>query len=391
MSLNDTDSTGDSSSTMNSVFYCPEAPNFKWNLIDTSYAWSLIVIRSIIAVGVIILNALAIITMQKKKVLHKHSNIMLTSMAFTDLFIGIPCVPLSVTVDVLILRQQVSFGHICTLDIVSVCLIDFLGLCSLYHLTVIAWERYIAIRKWMDYKVIVTTGRVKMLIIAGWLLTSFIIVPILAMRLAGVNHTVVEGWFVGQGIFGLAFLVLLPYLYIMVYLGVRKRKRNEISIVSDLVKAKRESKVAKTTAMLTAVVIFSFLPSGAIWFGGSSFPVLYTNLSFRTVETLAQLNSLINPILYCYRDHRFKKAVLELLGMRNPAIHPAVVATPYVIRKVPRGSPGLGPKMRHTEKRANLLRSKSFDEAADLDNLQQNNNFSLKRSMSLPTVDTKHY
>ena len=32
---------------------------------------------------------------------------------------------------------------------------------------------------------------------------------------------------------------------------------------------------------------------------------------------LAQLNSLANPLLYCYGDHRFKNAVLELLRIEK--------------------------------------------------------------------------
>ena len=32
---------------------------------------------------------------------------------------------------------------------------------TLHHLTIIAWERYVAIQKWMDYKLIITNGRLK--------------------------------------------------------------------------------------------------------------------------------------------------------------------------------------------------------------------------------------
>lgn len=38
---------------------------------------------------------------------------------------------------------------------------------------------------------------------------------------------------------------------------------------------------------------------------------------FRLGEALVQLNSLVSPIFYCYRDSKFRKAALELLGMRK--------------------------------------------------------------------------
>ena len=31
-----------------------------------------------------------------------------------------------------------------------------------------------------------------------------------------------------------------------------------------------------------------------------------------------QLNSLFNPLFYCYRDHRFKNAIREMLEMKKP-------------------------------------------------------------------------
>ena len=40
--------------------------------------------------------------------------------------------------------------------------------------------------------------------------------------------------------------------------------------------------------------------------------------SWRAVETLVLSNSLVNPLIYCYRDCRFKKVVLELLKIRKP-------------------------------------------------------------------------
>ena len=125
----------------------------------------------------------------------------------------------------------------------------------------------------------------------------------------------------------------------MVYLGVRNRKINKISRVNALIKAKLESKVAKTCGLLTAALILSFLPATGIALLGNS--VLEANLYFRLGETLVQLNSLISPILYCYRDRQFRKAVLELLGMRKPHGHAsqtAAVAARFVRRNKSFGS-----------------------------------------------------
>ena len=81
--------------------------------------------------------------------------------------------PLSATIDVLILRQ-VSFEHICFLvNVPGVYSIYFVFSTSLCHLTAIAWERYVAIVKWMDYKAIVTSKRLQKLAIIAWLGSVF--------------------------------------------------------------------------------------------------------------------------------------------------------------------------------------------------------------------------
>ena len=56
-------------------------------------------------------------------------------------------------------------------------------------------------------------------------------------------------------------LGLIVYFYVMVYLGVRKRKLSQIPQVSELINAKHERRVAMTTALVTIPVILSFFPS----------------------------------------------------------------------------------------------------------------------------------
>ena len=51
--------------------------------------------------------------------------------------------------------------------------LGFLVTCSQYHLTMVAWERFVVIRKWMDYKVIVTKRRFIKIAIFGWLSAIF--------------------------------------------------------------------------------------------------------------------------------------------------------------------------------------------------------------------------
>ena len=129
-------------------------------------------------------------------------------------------------------------------------------------------------------------------------------------------------------------LFLVAFFYREVYLGIRNGKVNEICHIDVLIKGKLETKVARTTGLITATFISSFIPILVFGILENSVPVLRTNVSIQFTQMLMQLNSLFNPLLYCYRDHRFRSAIRELLGMKKPqAKQSAVGATHFFSRK----------------------------------------------------------
>ena len=364
-----------------SVFYCPSAPDVTWDLHDTVSTWVFLAITSIASPIIILLNALVIIAVKQRKELQKHSNILLSSLAVADLLVGALAMPLCAINDFLIVGQ-ISVGHVCTLLIVNRDLMACLLLSSLYHLAMVAWERYVAIRKWKDYKVIVTRSCLKKLALTAWLLAVLSTVPVPIIQAIGVEFDVVKIRIMIGNICGEVALIIIVYFYIMVYLGVRKRKTSEIRQVTGVVQAKLESKVAKTTGMITATLILTFLFGSLPLAFGVRFPAFRVNLAFRTSETLVQLNSVINPLLYCYRDRRFRKTVLELLRIRKPeAIQPAIGEVRFR-RQQHRCESLVNVQLEvKTEgKRARLKRSASCDSPLDL-----TNEMMLKRSVSDPS------
>ena len=263
------------------------------------------------------------LSLSEKERAEKTSTILLSSMAIADLLVGAISMPLNIAANILI-SHRLLYSGFCTLRIATEFSMFTFILSSLYHLTFIAWERYVAIRKWIDYKVTVTRDRMKKLVIMAWMLAVFTSFPPLLMLVVGVDQKIKEIWHIGESVVGGSCLTATGYFYIMVYLGVRKRKITQISQVTALVKAKQEIKVAKTTGLITASLILSFVAAIVIGALPDVFPVLRTNKAFLLAETLVQLNSLVNPLIYFYRDRRFRKAVLELLRVRKPeAIQPA--------------------------------------------------------------------
>jgi len=380
----------DPSTNTRSVFFCPQLPHFTWDLKNTTFPWILVVVISIASPVTILLNSLIIVAVKRRKDLQKPVNILLSSLAVADLLVGVISMPLTATVETLILRQ-VSFQHVCTLEsAVNKPLTIFLSFSSLYQLTAIAWERYMAIQKTMRYKVIVTKGLLQKLAIGAWSIAVFTQAPVFVMAVVPVDSKLVQIRHVNASFLTLACLIAISYFYIMVYLGVRKRKINEISQVDALMQAKLESKVARTTGMLTATLIFSFLPLIGLGTLGKVYPAFGTNSSFRFAEAVGLFNSLASPILYFYRDRQFRKGLLELLGIKKPeAIKPAVVAARFV-----KSNDRHGAAEQLSLQRPSMKRSAQSDPVTSSDcvpPLAKRHETFLKRTKSAPKLNKRRH
>ena len=268
--------------------------------------------------------------------------------------------------------------------------------CSLIHLTMIAWERYIAIRRWADYKTIVTRSRLKKMAIGAWVTAvvaqcfQYVIREIMTAAvgedtttLALANTILSIGW----GVLIACILVLIVFFYIMIYLGVRKRKLNQIHQVKALIQAKLENRVPMTTAVVTIALILSFVPAVIVIILEEVYPVLHTRFAWKLSDSLLFLNSLVNPLIYCYRDHRFRNAVLEMLRIRKPTTVSATEAVKFVKRKNSL-DPGNVSLQKKEENPVRLARSASCDLVPFSFNqtFNKSRNASLKRTMSAPSV-----
>ena len=164
-------------------------------------------------------------------------------------------------------------------------------------------------------------------------------------------------------------LSLIVYFYVMVYLGVRKRKVSQILQVSELVK--QERRIAMTAAVVTIALILSSLPSILGGMLQGIYPVFRQRLAMRVADIFLYLNSVANPLIYCYRDRRFKNAVLEILKSRRPKEKPSAVTYAARFRDVKHndvfGSGKDTLEMQKVENQVRLTRSASCDLTQSVD------------------------
>ena len=224
MTVKNKESLANSSDETRSVFYCPESPQFIWDLNHTTSLKIIVAIMAIACPVTVLLNLLVIIAVKTRRELKKNSNILLSSVALTDLLVGAVSMPLSISLDTLVIRSVLEVDIICTIDAIGVSLMYTVCGASCLHLVLIAWERYVAIVKWKDYKAVVTRGRINKYTRVAWLLTVLLVVLPAVIESANVRYItlVVEAIL---SIFWFICLSLIAYFYVKAYLAVRKWNR----------------------------------------------------------------------------------------------------------------------------------------------------------------------
>ena len=317
MNLSETDSEKIDSRELPSVYSCPHEPVYTWILTETAAFYVTITTKSIASPFTVLLNLLIIVAVRNRRALQKNSNILLSSMAVADLLVGAISMPLTIASDILLLRKKLSL-KICKIAGANQIVLYSAVSSSFYHLTFIAWECYVAIVKWTNYKNIITKTRLKICAVVAWVLASIaaIVLPILSV--AEVDRKVIAGLSIFSASKTLLCVAIIGYCYITLYLYVRKRKNNEINEVSVRANAKLEKSIAKATGTVTAVLLVSYVPSIIALFLGDAVPFLRTSSYFRWSELLIQMNSFFNPIVYCFAMNRtFRNEVLEMINLNS--------------------------------------------------------------------------
>ena len=296
------------------VLFCPNDPLFVWDLENKISLQLIIAITAIAAPFTTFFNTLVIVTIQKTRQLQTNSSILISSLAITDLLVGAVSSPLIITVDALILRGTVPESIVCKINH-SAAFVQYIAYSASYmHLILMGWERYVAIAKPMKYKVLVRKGRMKRYSGIVWI--TVIIGDVLVMTLQAITlpHELLFALYFIEVVVWLIGFMALVYFYSMVYSKARKQSRSQISQIS----AKIQSRIAFTAFLLTASVVIFSLPIPVVVTTVQLWPILRANSVFRWSEVPLYLNSLLNPVLYFYRNRRYRKAALKLLRFRMP-------------------------------------------------------------------------
>ena len=279
--------------------------------VDYFFAVLSIVLNVLTCPPIILLNTLIIIAVKTKPRLQTMHNILLACLAGTDPMVGI-FQPVFITKDILLVDGRalsVYCAFLQTVQTATLCLC----LTSLFHLALIAIERYVAMKYSLRYESIVTEFRLTVAVaLSCFIGTFYCIAWIPGIRVAPV---------ISLFIFVMVSLLVIIFCHISVYLVSRRHmKQIKSEQVSTEAKTKilEERKALRTTTIIFVGVFMSYLPSilGRLVLQGFPADSLAKRISFSSMPLTAScflFNSLYNPIFYCWRNTTMRQAVKQLL------------------------------------------------------------------------------
>ena len=308
---------------------CPYLKDVAWRdeflLTEGTYnhLLAIISINSISVLPTVLSNALVISAVATRGQLRNESTILLACLAGADLLTGLLGQPIRIATEV---QRILKKGTFCSaLERVSTLSLIWHILATLTHLMLITTDRYIAIKKPLRYREIVTTRRVTVAVISGWAFTIF--VTIQESILAAVNSdtniysiyltisTITVTGFVSISI------IAIVGIYLYIFSETRRQQRIEIEHLSveEITTIRKNNKAIKVLGIILITLIVTYLPTiiSVIMYFSVNLEGRVLNCMASWVATFIMLGSLCNPIIYCWRMEKFRHAFLEILHLRN--------------------------------------------------------------------------
>ena len=266
----------------------------------------------------ILMNVLVIIAVKTRPRLQSKYNILLACLAATDLLAGAASQPSFIAAQIFVIKGLSLTGYCRYLSKTHV--IFWIPIrASLFHLTLISMERFVAIKYTFRYQTIVTGFHLKVAVVSSWVISGC---PSILQSLSDEFEIIIRV----SGFISLCVnILLIVFCHLSVYFVTRRHEKQiKCEQVSPQAAADfaKEKKALKTTRIIIMALLLCFIPLIVynlllnVFFKGNSNIANVIVLSYPVVVSVISLNSLCNPFIYCYRNKSFRKTCKELLKMK---------------------------------------------------------------------------
>ena len=270
----------------------------------------IIIINTISFPCTVLLNVLVIKAVKTTPRLRTNSNILLACLAVTDALTGLLGQPLFVLWKIFLLvgLSDSKIVENCNYAIVVITLTA-----SFFHLMFVTFERLIAIKFTMQYSNIITEKNMKIAVIVVWITASIYGV------LRGTEKVNTARYLTGP--LAISCILFLTFAYLIMYRETARHKekiKTQQLPQEDVERFLKENKALKTTLFVVGAVLVFLLPVGFffIFIVTGLYDIFPINLP--SILTCAMLNSLVNPLIYCWRQKEMRNVIF---GIRTQVAH----------------------------------------------------------------------
>ena len=274
-----------------------------------------VVLNVFSALTAIVFNSITIQAIRKTSSLPNPLKILLLSLAYSDLAVGLVAQPLWIVT----LSREEDTEVLCIIQS-ALANASFLGIMALNV------DRFLAVHLHLRYRELVTYKRVLRLAILTWVLSallSFICYLVTKNLNPFMNITII--------VWSLC-LIFLTVISCRLYFAVRVHTKqiqasqlNQTALSDELANAFRLRKSSVSSFYVNFVFLVCYLPFFCSLITGIFFKkAAFTNSQiwqelFLLSRTLMFINSCLNPVIYCWRMRDIRHAIKDIL--RNTCTH----------------------------------------------------------------------
>ena len=277
---------------------------------DYSYL-TLCVFNAFLSYTATMLNIVAIYAIRKTLSLPKNLKTLLLSLAVSDLGVGLLVQPMYIAN---IIDSQQNNATNDTDNVIYLALLIPVNLfifASLFSVTALCADRFLAIHLHLRYQELVTYQRVAAVVASIWVSSALISL----IRL-----------FIPKNIMYVSFVIIMSAcivtatslsvkLYLTLRRHINKFQVQQVAQNDQVERVRRKKKSAVALLYVYLVFIVCYLPSICRLFITAAIPeprIDVKHLSFYTL-TLMFLNSTLNPLIYCWKMKRIQHTIVGTL------------------------------------------------------------------------------
>ena len=267
-----------------------------------------IIFNSIACLCTVVLIVLVIAAVKRKPRLQTNTNILLACLAGSDLLCGVAVQPTFVIWKAF---QLNAFPNNCMIRDIHNALFRFVSVASLLHLSLVTGERLLSIKYTMRYPLVVTVRNIRVAVVAAWVFC-------IASEI-GKEISYIYKYF--EYLVALALITCILFIVISYAILFREIRRHQKVIKTqqlpqdEIERYVKEDKAFKTTAYIVSAVLCGFLPMAlALLFRPKKGYGGLFDVFLPWVRTFAMLNSLLDPLIYCWRQEEMRTFIIKMLS-----------------------------------------------------------------------------